>query len=222
MTFALVVAFLAVVTRMLRLRWLVLAVILIPLVWPVLYTYRNERRVAQGEIVNPSATNQPSQRLRLDLEMGQFVELPSIPANIGQPSLATLLRFGLVPRVFDSGRGTINTASGLSLALGGPADDSNSVTALGFVYVEIGWAGIIVYVGLASLAVGMVIRRRGPWALAMLAILLQYGVWIESVWPDMISGVLQVSISLLAAVIFVAVFFRDTEKSDAALDALPR
>lgn len=222
MSFALAVAFLAIATRMVRLRWVVLAVLLIPLVWPVLYGYRNQLRVQEGEVVNPYATNVPSQRLRLDLEMAQLALLPNIPADIGQPSLPTLLRFGLIPRTFDSGRGTINTASGLSLALGEPADNSDTVTALGFAYVENGWGGIIVYVGISSLIVGIVIRRRGPWALAMLAVIVQSGIWIESVWPDMISDILQAFISLLAAVIFVAVFFRFDAASKPTFQALPQ
>ena len=206
-SFALVTAFLVVVTRMVRLRWILLAVLLIPLVWPPLFNFRNELRVQQGEVVNPYSTFNAGTRLRLDLEMAQISEFPKIPTNIGQPSLATLIEFGLIPRFLESGRGTINTGSGLSVALGSPADNSSTVTALGFAYLEQSWLGIILYVGCASLAVGVVIRRRGPWALAMLAVLLLNLIWIESTYPDMIAGVLQDVVSLGAALVFVEIFF---------------
>ncbi len=221
MSFALAVAFLMTVTRLIRLRWVVLALLVIPLVWPVMYDLRNDIRTQQGAAVAQYSTTNPSHRLRLDLEMAQLAELPQIPADIGQASVPTLLRFGLIPRVFDPGRGTISSANGLSVALGGSPQNSQTETALGSAYVEHKWPGIVVYVGIAALVVGMVIRRRGPWALAVLAILVQSGLWIEASYPDMLAEVLQALVSLVVAVAVVNVLFRSDRRAIGQADTAP-
>jgi hypothetical protein len=52
----------------------------------------------------------------------------------------------------------------------------------------------------------MAIRREGPWALAVLATLVQQGLWIEAVYPDLLASILQAMVSLLVAVIFGYLF----------------
>jgi hypothetical protein len=206
MSFALTVTFLAVLTRSIRLRWVVVAVVLIPLVWPAMYNFRNHRREAQGANVTELNRHNAGSRLRLDLEMAQVALVPRIPDNIGQPKLGTLVRTGLLPRVFDSGRGSFNSASGFSVATGGPADSSDTASTLGLAYIEQGWVGIAIFAGLLSIAIGMAIRRRGPWALVALAILIEQGAWIEATYPDMLAAILQGLVSLAVAMAFAQLF----------------
>ena len=105
--------------------------------------------------------------------------------------------------MFDQDRGTLHTGENLSVALGGSPINSDSATTFGDAYLVDGWAGIVIYSGLAALVTGIVIRRQGPWAYALLAMITQNCLLVESGYPDMLAGLLQACVSLIVAILMV-------------------
>jgi hypothetical protein len=199
-TYVIVVTFLALVLGLIRWRWVVVALITVPVVLPTLYNFKTQERSNLSQTAETGQNADYGQRLRLDLELAQVADFPTIPAhNIDPPSLPTLLLFGLVPRMFDQSRGTLHTGENLSAALGGSPTSSDSMTSFGYAYVVDGWTGVLVYSGLAALVTGMVIRRRGPWGVALLALVVQNCLLIEQPYPDMLAGLLQGCVSWAAA-----------------------
>jgi hypothetical protein len=203
-----VVTFLAVVLGFIRWRWVVIALLTIPIVLPVLYNFKTHERSSLNANAGYEQQLDYGQRLRLDLEMAQVKDFPTVPANnLNPPSLPSLLLFGLVPRVFDENRGSLHTGENLSVAMGGSPTSSDTATTFGDAYIVSGWTGILLYSGLAALVTGVVIRRRGPWAVAMLAVVAANCLLIEE-YPDMLAGLLQSCISLGAAMLAVQLFSR--------------
>jgi hypothetical protein len=204
-----VVTFLAVVLGFIRWRWVVIALLTIPIVLPVLYNFKTHERSSLNANAGYEQQLDYGQRLRLDLEMAQVKDFPTVPANnLNPPSLPSLLLFGLVPRVFDENRGSLHTGENLSVAMGGSPTSSDTATTFGDAYIVSGWTGILLYSGLAALVTGVVIRRRGPWAVAMLAVVAANCLLIEEFYPDMLAGLLQSCISLGAAMLAVQLFSR--------------
>jgi hypothetical protein len=138
-------------------------------------------------------------------QVGDFVQ---IPTNFGYPSVGTLFRFGLVPRVFDRGRGNLITGENFSVAVGGTSTNSDTATTLGEAYIEHKWPGVIFFGASAALLVGVFTRRRGPWALALLAVIFESGLIIESTFPDLLARILQATVSMVLAVVFSAIVMR--------------
>ncbi len=206
-TFTLMTVFLAVITGLVRLRWLVLVFAVGLLVAQPLYNFRNEERASLSQ-VNPGQTQSWTQRVREDLLMAQVDDFVQIPTNFGYPSVATLFRYGLVPRVFDRGRGNLNTGQSFSVAVGGTSTNSNTATTLGEAYIEHKWPGVIFFGAAAALVVGVFTRRRGPWALAFLAVIFESGLIIESTFPDLLATILQAAVSMVLAVVFSAIVMR--------------
>ncbi len=204
-SFALTIALVAVLMRFIRLRWLVLAVALIPLVWPPLYQLRNDIRHTQ--LATYSATGQApaSQRLREDLNFARIEQLPEIPDASIHPGLSTELRFGLLPRFLDPGRSNLQTASQISVAEGGVITSSATLTTLGDAYALQGWPGVALFVVPLTLAMGIAVRRRSAWGYMFVAILIASGVWIESTYPDCLAAILQASVSLVVMGVLITV-----------------
>ena len=204
---AVVVVFLAVVTGVVRLRWILVIVAIGLLAIQPIYTARNQERAALGAV--PSGQDQSAlDRLRADVEMANVADLGQIPTNFGYPSLGTLIRFGIVPRVIDRGRGSLVTGEHLSVALGGSTTNSASATALGEAYIEHKWAGVVFYGVSAALVVGVLIRKRGPWAVALLAAVVEMALLIESTFPDMLASILQAAVSMGLAIVFCTIVMR--------------
>lgn len=204
-----VVTFLAVVLGFIRWRWVVIALFTIPIVLPALYNFKTHERSSLTSTSGYQQQLDYGQRLRLDLEMAQVKDFPTIPANnLNPPSLPSLLLFGLVPRVFDQNRGSLHTGENLSVAMDGSPTSSDTATSFGDAYIVSGWTGVLLYSGLGALATGVVIRRRGPWAFALLAVMAQNCLLIEQFYPDMLAGLLQSCVSLGAAMVAVHLFSR--------------
>jgi hypothetical protein len=209
-----VVTFLAVLLGIIRWRWVVVSLFAIPLVLPTLYNLKTQERSAITTVAEPGQQPNYGDRLRLDREMAQVADFPTIPArNIVTPSLPTLLLFGLVPRVFDQSRGTLNSGENLSVAVGGSPTSSDTATSFGDAYIFEGWRGVIIYSGLSALATGMVIRRRGPWAFAFLGVIAQCCLLIEEPYPDMLAGLLQGCVSCAVALGFAQLLTRKAARA---------
>lgn len=186
----------AILVRLIRLRWVVLIVIAAPLVWSPLYNLRNDVRLSVGGNVTEIGLHQAPSRLRLDLEFGQIAEFPHIPIAIGHDSAFTLIRYGLLPRALDPSRPPLRTGSDLSVALGSSSTSSDTLTTVGDIYVEYGWHYVMfVFAGIAAI-VAWTIRRRGPWSMCILGLLVSQALWIESTWPNIVPAVLQGTVSL--------------------------
>jgi len=201
---AMVVVFLAVVTGVVRLRWILLIVVAGLLAAQPLYNLRNQERSALAQ-ASVGQDQSAVHRLRADLEMAQVGDFVQIPINFGYPGIGTLIRFGLVPRVFDRGRGSLNTGERLSIAIGGSPTNSTTATTLGEAYIEHKWPGVIFFGASAALVVGVLARRRGPWALVFLAIVVDSGLLIESTFPDLIASILQAVVSMALAIVFCTI-----------------
>jgi hypothetical protein len=196
MSTLLAIVFGALVVRLIRLRWVVIIMIAAPLLWSPIYNLRNDVRLSQGGNVTEIGAHQASSRLRLDLEFGQVEEFTHIPIAIGHDSALTLIRYGLLPRAIDSSRPPLRTGADLSVALGSTSTNSDTLTTVGDVYVEYGWHYVVfVFAGLAAV-VALMIRRRGPWSMCMLGLLVSQAVWIESTWPNIVPAVFQGMVSL--------------------------
>jgi hypothetical protein len=219
-----VVTFLAVVLGFIRWRWVIVALFAIPIVLPALYNLKTQERSTISPVAQPSQHLNYGDRLRLDREMAQIEDFPTIPArNISTPSLPTLLLFGLVPRVFDESRGTLNTGENLSVAVGGSPTSSDTATAFGNAYILGGWSGLILYSGLCALVAGMVVRRQGPWAFALLSVIAQTCLLVEAPYPDMLAGLLQGCVSWAVALVIVQLISRRgaRKRADAEQAASP-
>ena len=140
--------------------------------------------------------------------MAQVSDFTQIPTNFGYPSVGSLLRFGLLPLVLDRGRGDLNTGENFSVAIGGSSTNSNTPTTFGDAYIEHKWPGVIFFGAAAALVVGVFTRRRGPWALAFLAVIFESGLIIESTFPDLLATILQAAVSMVLAVVFSAIVMR--------------
>lgn len=201
-TFAFVVGLVALLVRLLPVRWLLVGLALIVLIWPAVYTVRNNRRVASGVAVAQLTGGRANDRLFLDRSFAQ-IRLFSPPADLyGAPTLVELVRFGLLPRFLDPGRASLNTSSLLSVAVGGPPTSSATTTVVGNVYVIGGWGVLVLYVAVLAFMMAVVMRWRGPWSLVMVGLLAQNFVWIGSAYPDSIASFVQ-SLLMLAALAFV-------------------
>ncbi len=201
---ALTFAFVAVVLRLVRLRWVVIAIALIPLLWPPLYNFRNgirQRQVATYQVgLAPSA----SQRLREDLNFGRIEYLPVVPDQAIAPSYAALVRFGLLPRAVDRGRGNLETADQISVAEGGTLTSAATLTSIGDAYAIDGWTGLVIYALMITVVMAVALRRRSLWGYLVAATLVTSAIWIESTYPDLIAAVLQGLVSLAVAAAVVA------------------
>lgn len=210
-TYFIVVTFLAVVLGFIRWRWVIIALFTAPILLPVIYNLKTQERSNISQIAEPGQQLNYSQRLRLDREMAQVEDFPMIPAtNLNPPSLPTLLLFGLVPRVVDQSRGTLHTPENLSVAVGGSPTSSDTATTFGDAYIVDGWTGVFLYSGLAAIGTGMVIRRRGPWAFALLGVIVQNCLLVEEFYPDMLAGLIQGCVSWGVALVIVQVLSRKT------------
>ena len=214
--FALAIVFVAVILRFIRLRWVVLAVALIPLIWPPLYNLRNDIRHTQVSTFNVAGQSPASERLREDLNFSHIQQLPEVPDPFISPSLYTEVQFGLIPRVVDPGREILRTAEEISVAEGSTINSAATLTTLGDAYALQGWFGVVLLVVPLTLAMGIAVRRRSPWSYMFLGILVTLSIWIESTYPDCLAAILQATVSLVAMGVLVTVVrFGQTRSPDA-------
>ena len=202
--FAFTVVFLGLLVRLIRFRWVLVLLMIASLALPTFFSIRNQSRINAG--ANAASVNSAtvSNRFRIDLEIAQIQRFPTIPAAIPLPSLAKLLEFGLIPSVFDAGRGSLASGESLSVALGGSNTNAASLTTLGEIYAYYGWWGVIAYVVLGAILLGYLIRRPGAWIFCIFTLAVSQLFFIEATVPDVFAGFLQSLISLLFAFILYA------------------
>lgn len=204
-----------VVVGLLRPRAIVIAMVAATLIWPTFYTIRNaNRQDLSGGSYGQSVSAQD--RLREDILMQAAVQIG--PVNIGQSSIFETIRYGLVPRIIDSGRPNLRTGAKLSESLGGSSVSSSTLTILGNMYaLGGGMSGLIIAPFVVAGGVALLLRRINPLTLALSLVAWSSLVWIESTWPDGLAGVLQVLVSAL--VVFGVV--RACQSAEAGLVSHP-
>jgi hypothetical protein len=187
----------------LRSRWLLVGLAVAVFIWPTLYTIRNETRQAVIATALPYAD--ASNRLREDVLLQQAAIFGQSLHVVG-PTPVDIVRFGLVPRLLDPGRGSFSTSIDLNVALGGTSNSAETFTVLGTLWsLNGGYAAVLVYAAGAAAAFALIYRRLTPMRVALSMIFVSNILWIEATYPDNVAGLLQALVSLLVAMGFAVV-----------------
>ncbi len=200
------VAFMAPILGVLRLRAVAVMAIAAIMVWPLAYSVRNTNRVQQGALAAEIGRHDPENRLEMNRNLDLLAQFEDVPVSAGQPSVVAVARYGIVPRFVDSDRDELATATRLNTALGGAPTSAASLTMLGGVYALSGELGLVLYLIIVSLGIAFTIRLRHPLASAALGIMVVQMLWIESTYPDGMAAAIQAMISTAAAWITLGAF----------------
>ncbi|WBB69874.1 hypothetical protein [Micromonospora sp. WMMD812] len=183
------------ISGVIRARYLAVAAVVLALAWPAIFEVRNDIRQDGGVSVSEQVT--ADDRLRLDLQMSAAAH-HQVPVDLPQPGPADYLRYGLVPRLLDPDRPTISTGVEINQYLGGSATSAYSFLALGNVYFLDGPWAVVVFYGLWSALVVLLLRAGGapgPMRLAVLCFALAGPLLWSSTYPDSVIAFVQHSVS---------------------------
>jgi hypothetical protein len=196
MQFGFAVAIGAVIVGLIRLRHLALVLLIGLLAWPVLFTLRQDTRRSAS---SPQALQlqDARERLRLDRLLA-YAEHVRVPTDDLLPPLQ-ILRYGLIPRALDPDRPPLAVGSLFSLAVGSTPENSVSFTTLGSLYSQGGWPWVVVYSALVTIFVTALLKRAGPWAFVAATCAVWELLWIETNYPQNVTGFLQVMVSMSGA-----------------------
>jgi hypothetical protein len=202
MSYLLAMAFGAVLAGVVRLRWVVVAAVAVALAWPTIHALRQENRLRYGITdYNLRAQASPEQRLQLDKNIALAADIDT-PADVGQPGLVQILKFGLLPRLLDPDRPELATGKRVSVALGGAPNTSFGFTTLGNVYVLSGHVDVIVFVVVFALLMGVLLRLRGVAPFVLSVLVARECFWIDAGYPDSIAGLLAGAMAMVIALFF--------------------
>ena len=203
------------IVGLVRPRSLVIAMTVGALIWPLLYTQRNEVRAVTSSSTLYGQEITASDRLREDLLLLQAARVGR-SIDVGQPSLLEVVRFGLIPRVVDPGRGELSTGRLLSGALGYSPRSAYTTTILGNIYLlGGGMVAVFVVPALLGVACSGLIRRLRAFSMVLVLGVIQTCLWIESLWPDGLGAPLQIFVSTLIAIAFLKVLRSTKRRTDA-------
>jgi hypothetical protein len=190
-----------VMSRFVRPRWLVVGLLVATLTWPLIWAMRNGTRLDSGLSRAQVAGETAQDSLQFDspLALAQHVELPE--GSI--PSALDVLRFGLVPRMIDPGRGYLSTGQVFNRVVGGSERSALSFTLFGDLYVVGSWTLLVVYLVVVSALTGMLFRRRGPFSLVAGVLAVNSLMSLGPTFPDSSAAFLQSLSSLAGAVFFI-------------------
>lgn len=213
------ILFTAAVYKLVTLRVLVGILLVVSLAWAPVYQFRDELR---ARVSGPGAVvsaGDPLQRLQLDEQMSILGSLLPRPPGLDSPTAQTLIRTGLLPSVVDPDRPPIDTGSRISVALGGRANNAQSATMLGNVYL-FGSAPALVLVTISlALAMAFAVRSASPWALMFAALVYLYALSFNATYPDFIPKILQALVSMSVAYGLVHVIETPHRRRSLALPA---
>jgi hypothetical protein len=190
-----------IMSRLVKPRWLLVGLLIATLAWPPIWGLRNGARLQSGLSRAQVAGETAQDRLKLDslLALAEDVELPKGSA----PSLLDVLRFGLVPRIFDPGRGYLSMSQVFNRVVGGTERSALSFTLFGDLYVVGGWNLLIIYLVVVSGVTGTLFRRRDPYSLVTGVLVVSSLMSEGPSFPDSIAALLQSLSSLVGAIIFI-------------------
>lgn len=198
----------ALVLGFVRLRTLIIALIIVLLAWPALYSLRNALRVEMGAAVDPTVS--AFDRLRFDEQLTAVAQF-DVPVDAGQLDGAEVLRYGIVPRVLDPGRPNVSSARLINQLLGGSSTSSFNFLSIGTLYFFYGPSGLVLFYFVAALVFCLIVSRAvraGPIAACMMTLAASYLFGWASTFPDTVIGYLQALISFLPILVVLLVFRR--------------
>ncbi|MEV0806075.1 hypothetical protein [Micromonospora sp. NPDC050200] len=178
-----------------RPRFLVIMMAALFLAWPALYTVRNEIRVDGGVEVEQDMT--ATDRLRFDQQVTRAAEY-DVPVDLDQPGLADVVRYGLVPRLFDTERAPLSIGYAINMYLGGTSTSAYSFLTLGTVYFLDGWSGVVLFYAGWAIVASLLLRvggAPGPVRLSLFALVIGGPLLWTSAYPDTMIGFLQYSVA---------------------------
>jgi hypothetical protein len=206
MAFAVTLVVVAIFARLIRLRALIVALLLIPILWPPIYDYRNSvRQDLTGSSIATQLDN-PIDRLKFDEQMALVTQLTPRPPGLTVPSPDLLIRTGLFPRALDPNRPAINTGTQLNVALGRGPLSATSATMMGNVYIFNGLVGVGIVGALIALGMKISLRRSSPWALSLTGLIYLNTMSFNASYPDVVPKMLQALVSMVIAMIVARAF----------------
>ncbi|KXK59503.1 hypothetical protein AWW66_23920 [Micromonospora rosaria] len=167
-----------------RLRYLVVGVLVVFLLWPTMFDYRNSIREARGVAVTSGST--AADRLRLDRQIGAVAGY-DVPVDLDQPGFSDHLRYGVVPRALDPDRPPISTGQQINRYLGGTTTSAFTFLALGNIWFFEGPVGVVVFYAVWAAVVVLLLRWRGapgPARLSLLCFVLADPLLWSATYPD--------------------------------------
>ncbi|WP_334564159.1 hypothetical protein [Micromonospora sp. CPCC 205561] len=200
-----------------RIRYLLVVVAVVFLVWPTVFEYRNAIRADRGVAVSEQVT--ATDRLRLDLQLAAVAPL-DVPADVVRPGLVDYVRYGLVPRALDEERPPISTGQEINQYLGGGATSAYTFLSMGNVYFFHGPLGVVAfYAGWAAVVMALLRMRGGPGPvrLSLLCFVLAGPLLWSSTYPDSSISVIQQTVSAVPVLLLLRATRRRPHRRSSAV-----
>ncbi|MFI5932975.1 hypothetical protein [Actinoplanes sp. NPDC051494] len=200
---------------LLRIKFVATFGLCLVLIWPVVFSIRNEIRESGGVAVDSDVTAQD--RLRFDEQL-TAASAYSVPARLpGEMRTSDILRYGLVPRVLDPGRPALSTGNLINEYMGGTRTSSYNFLAVGTVYFIEGPYGLMIFYSGWALAFVLLLRTRGgpgPVRLAVALMAIPGPLGWANTHPDALTGYLQSLLAALPVFLALRIFGRDGKTKD--------
>ena len=183
--------------EIIRLRHALGIGLILLLVWPAAYSWRNDIRADGGIMVSQSVD--ANDRLRFDTQITRAAGF-TVPNYLGQPGPTDILRYGVLPRVLDPDRPEISTGKIINVFLGGSARSSYTFLPVATLYfLEGPFIVCLVYAGWA-VAMHLLMRSRvdvGPIRIMVFCLLVSGPLHWFATFPDSTIGFVQSLVSIL-------------------------
>lgn len=187
-----------VVCGVFRLRYLMVGTLMLVLLWPAMFDYRNGLREDQGVAVDDAVT--ATDRMRLDRQL-TVVSETEVPVDLGQPEGVDYLRYGLVPRILDPNRPALTTGQQINQYLGGSRTSASNFLLLGNMWFFDGPDGVVAVHAFWAGFVALLMRwrsRPGPARLSLVCLVFSDALMWSGTYPDSMIGFLQHVVSAMA------------------------
>ncbi|WP_199516382.1 hypothetical protein [Nucisporomicrobium flavum] len=200
-----------------RLRFMMIGVVVILLVWPTVFAIRNEIREKGGVAVSEDVSAED--RLRFDLQIAGVAKF-KVPAPVpGRPGVDEMLRYGLIPRFLDADRPLLSTGARINSYLGGDETSSYTFLPLGTIYFLDGPDGVVLFFALWSFIVLLLLRTGNPGPGAVKLCILSLAIagplgWTNT-YPDSIAAFIQSMVSAGPILVALIVLRRRSMRSNA-------
>ncbi|QOC92757.1 hypothetical protein [Micromonospora craniellae] len=203
MTYLSFLVALAAICGLLHSRFVVVALMALFLIWPTVYAARNDLRAGGGVAVDEAMSS--ADRLRLDLQVTRASEYDT-PVDIERPGPVEVVRYGLVPRMFDPDRPALSTGARINEYLGGTSTSAYTFLSLGTVYfLEGPWGVVLFHAGWAL--VGVLLLRAGgapgPIRLAVFSFAVAAPLMWSKVYPESMILFVQFTVAALPVLLLL-------------------
>ncbi|MFI9640557.1 hypothetical protein ACIG87_10885 [Micromonospora sp. NPDC051925] len=192
-----------VVCGVFRLRYLMIGTLMLVLLWPAMFDYRNGIRQDQGVAVDDAVT--ATDRMRLDRQLTAVADT-EVPVDLGQPKGVDYLRYGLVPRILDPDRPALTTGQQINQYLGGSRTSASNFLLLGNIWFFDGPVGVVAVHAFWAGFVALLLRwrgRPGPARLSLVCLVFSDALLWSGTYPDSMIGFLQHVVSAMTVFILL-------------------